>query len=130
MKKKMFYGATHLIFRNAKNLRNRLTPSEMIFWGKLKEMFPSYHFRRQHSISGYVADFYSHKLKLVIEIDGSIHELESVQKNDEEKESYFTSLSLKVIRFTNDEIKHRVDECLDEIQKFIDNNLSIKNSTN
>ena len=113
----MFYGASRIIFQNAKHLRNHVTNAEMIFWARLKECFPLLRFRRQHPMSDYVADFYSHKLKLVIEIDGSIHELEAVQKNDQEKEAHFISLGLTVIRFTNDDIKHRIDACIDEIKK-------------
>ena len=74
MRMKIFYGASDLIFEKAKYLRNHVTPTEMILWGKLKECFPDYHFRRQHPLSNYIADFYSHKLKLLIEVEGRIHE--------------------------------------------------------
>jgi len=119
VKKKMFYGASRIIFQNAKRLRNHVTDAERIFWQKLKEAFPLLHFRRQHPMSEYVADFYCHKLKLVIEIDGSIHELDSVIQRDQEKESYFVSVGLKVLRFTNDDIKHRADACIEEIRKLV-----------
>jgi len=118
MRKKMHHGAIAIIFENAKRLRNNLTPSERIFWKKLKASFPLIRFRRQHPIAEYVADFYCHKLKLVIEIDGSIHELDSVIENDKKKEAYFISIGLKVFRFTNEDIKHRADSCIEEIRKF------------
>ena len=70
----MFYKADPLIFENARELRNKLTPAEQTFWLRLKEQFPDHKFRRQHPISSYIADFYCHKLKLVIEIDGPIHD--------------------------------------------------------
>ena len=76
MKRRMFYKADPLTFQNARELRNKLTPAEQTFWLRLKEQFPEYKFRRQHPISIYIADFYCHKLKLVIEIDGSIHDSE------------------------------------------------------
>ena len=75
MKENMFYGAGHLIFENAKELRNNVTPTEMILWGSLKEYFIDIKFRRQHPISFYIVDIYCHSLKLVIEIDESIHDL-------------------------------------------------------
>ena len=112
----MFYGASDLIFEKAKYLRNRVTPTEMILWGMLKECFPDCHFRRQHPLSNYIADFYSHKLKLVIEVDGSIHELEEVKKNDMEKEAAMKSMGLKVIRFTNEDIKFRIEACIEKIR--------------
>jgi very-short-patch-repair endonuclease len=80
MEKKMFYGAHKIIFGNAKSLRANLTEEETILWRRLKEDIANYKFRRQHSISNYIVDFYCHKLKLVIEIDGSIHYSEGKSK--------------------------------------------------
>jgi cyclase len=119
MRKKMFYGASHLIFQKAKYLRNHVTATEMIFWGKLKECFPCYHFRRQHPLADYIADFYSHKLKLVIELDGSIHDLEKNRKRDEERQAAIESLGLTVIRFTNQEIKQGIESCIEIIKNYI-----------
>ena len=59
---------------------------------------------RQHLILQYIADFYCHKLKLVIEIDGSIHDTEEVKNNDKLREEFLQTLNLKIIRFTNDEV--------------------------
>jgi cyclase len=83
MKREMFYKADPLVFENARKLRNNLTPAEQTFWLRLKEQFPAYKFRRQHPISIYIADFYCHKLKLVIEIDGPIHNSNEAKLNDE-----------------------------------------------
>jgi len=115
----MFYGASHLIFQKAKYLRNHVTQSELIFWAKLKERFPMYHFRRQHPLSSYIADFYCHKLKLVIEVDGIIHELQDVIKNDIDRHAEIESLGLTIIRFTNEDIKLRIESCLQKISEFI-----------
>jgi len=119
MKKKMFYGASHLIFQKAKHLRNHVTPSEMIFWGRLKECFPNYHFRRQHPLSNYIADFYSHKLKLAIELDGSVHDLEENRKKDIERQAAIELLGITVLRFTNEEIKNRIESCMEIITDYI-----------
>ena len=88
MKKRMVYGADRSIFENARSLRNNLTHEELVFGEKLKEHFPRYKFRRQHPISIYIADFYCHSLKLIIEIDGSIHNLEEVKKNDIKRQKH------------------------------------------
>ena len=61
-----------LFFENAKALRNNLTQEELVFWGKIKEYFPEYKFRRQHPVANYIVDVYCHKLKLVTEVDGSV----------------------------------------------------------
>src|SRR6185503_19475996 len=110
VKRGMFYKADPLIFNNARELRKRLTPAEQTFWLRLKEQFPEYKFRRQHPISIYVADFYCHKLRLVIEIDGSIHDSSEAKVNDEKREKDLVHLGLTVIRFTNIQIKNGVED--------------------
>lgn len=104
MKKSMFYESSPIIFANAKKLRNEPTVSEQMFWGLLKQHFPNFRFKRQHPISQYIADFYCHKLKLVIEIDGKIHLCEEVKENDKLREEFLGKLELKIIRFTNNEV--------------------------
>jgi len=70
----MFYGASPLIFERAKELRKRMTETENILWNALRRKNrKGYKFRRQHPMSTYIADFYCHQLKLVIEIDGGYH---------------------------------------------------------
>jgi cyclase len=82
---KMFYDASALLFARAKELRSNMTLSEMLLWRFLKTKPLGYKFRRQHPMSEYVADFFCYKLKLVIEIDGPIHDAEEVKTKDLEK---------------------------------------------
>jgi cyclase len=119
MRENMFYGADPIIFELAKKLRNSVTNEEMILWGILKERFPDLKFRRQHPISNYVADVYCHSQKLVIEIDGSIHHLEEVKRNDEQRQKDLENLGIKVIRFTNKEIKNNLEVVLQKIEQNI-----------
>jgi len=69
----MFMGASNLIFKNAEVLRNNMTAAEMLLWGHLKGNQLGAKFRRQNPLGNYIADFYCHQHKLVIEVDGSIH---------------------------------------------------------
>ena len=115
----MFYKADPLIFDKARELRNKLTPAEQIFWLRLKEQFPEYKFRRQHPISIYIADFYCHKLKLVIEIDGSIHDSEEAKLADKKRQEYLENLNLTVIRFTNEQIRSEVENVIKIISSTI-----------
>jgi cyclase len=103
MGESMFYGSSPIVFANARKLRNELTASEVIFWSLLKQHFSNHKLRRQHPISQYVADFYCHKLKLVIEIDGGIHLSDEVKNNDKLRDEFMRSISLKIVRFTNDD---------------------------
>ena len=113
----MFYGAGPIIFKLAKELRNNVTPTEMILWGKLKECFPNLKFRRQHPISIYIADFYCHSERLIIEIDGSIHELAEVKANDTIRQNDLEALGVKVLRFTTKEITTDLESVLQKIEK-------------
>jgi len=115
MKKGMFYKADPLIFSKARELRNKSTPAEQVFWLRLKEQFPEYKFRRQHPISIYIVDFYCHKLKLVIEIDGSVHDSEEAKLNDEKRQNDLENLNLTVIRFTNNQVKNEIELVIEKI---------------
>ena len=108
-----------MIFERAKKLRNNVTPTEMILWGRLKEYFPNLKFRRQHPVSLYIVDLYCHTEKLVIEIDGSIHDLEEVKISDEIRQKDLEYLGLKVIRFTTNEIKNNLEAVLQTIEKHL-----------
>ena len=115
----MFYKADPLIFSKARELRNKLTLAEQTFWLRIKELFPEYKFRKQHPISIYIADFYCHKLKLVIEIDGPIHNSEEAKLNDEKRQKDLENLNLTVIRFTNEQIKSEIERVIDIISSTI-----------
>jgi len=117
MSENMFYGAGPIIFELAKKLRNNVTHTEMILWGRLKQYFPSLKFRRQHPISLYIADFYCHSEKLIIEIDGSIHQLNEVKENDKIRQEHLENLGLKIIRFTTDDILNNLEATLQIIEK-------------
>ncbi|WAC39685.1 endonuclease domain-containing protein [Pedobacter sp. SL55] len=115
----MFYGASNLIFDNAKRLRNTLTDSEALLWNHLKGKQLGFKFRRQHPIAYYIADFYCHEAKLVIELDGSIHNQPDILQNDIERQKYLERLGLTVLRFTNDELYNNTNKVLEEINKII-----------
>ena len=74
----------------------------------------------------YIANFYCHELKLVIEIDGGIHNREDVKTNDTVRENDLTDFGIKVIRFTNDEIKCTIDKVIEDIKNAIKNIKSIE----
>ena len=125
----MFYKADPLIFSNARQLGSKLTPAEEIFWLRLKELFPKYKFRRQHPISIYIADFYCHKIKLVIEIDGSIHDSEEAKLTDKKRQQALEDLNLTVIRFKNDQVKNEIENVIEMISSTIEKLTTSKESS-
>jgi very-short-patch-repair endonuclease len=98
----------------AKQLRHAMTPSEMILWKQLKaNRLNGLHFRRQQIVHGYFADFYCHQHDLIVEVDGSVHDLQ--QDYDAEREAYLRALGFRIIRFKNDEIKNSLQGVLQRI---------------
>ena len=66
--------ATRKSMRNAKRQRRSMSPPEVKLWALLRRSPAGIGFRRQHPVGPYVADFYCPAAKLVIEIDGQIHD--------------------------------------------------------
>ena len=115
----MHYGATPDIFENAKLLRNNQTPSESKLWKYLSRNQLGFKFRRQHPISTYIADFYCHSLKLVIELDGEYHFSDEQKSLDNSRTRDMEQFGIIVIRFTNDHVSNGIDFVLDSIKQQI-----------
>ncbi len=116
----MFNNASHLIFELAKDLRRNMTDAESLLWNHLKAGVNGLKFRRQHPIGIYIADFYCHKLRLIIEIDGSIHNVKEVKDNDLKRENDLKEWGNTIIRFTNDRVFKSIDSVLDEINTIVE----------
>ena len=123
MKKKMFYGASNLLFEKAKELRENMTHAELVLWEYVRQRPLGFKFRRQHPLGIYVVDFYCHQLKLIIEVDGSVHDLKEVQEADLVRQRQLEIDGLKVIRFTNEEILKTKEVVIERIN-FLINELS------
>ncbi len=62
--------------RKARELRNNMTKAEIILWSRIRsKQINGYKFRRQYPVLDFIADFYCHELKLIIEVDGEVHTL-------------------------------------------------------
>ena len=104
----MFYGASPEIFSKAKALRNNTTQSESRIWLLIKDRYKNFKFRRQHPMGPYIADFYCHKLKLVIELDGKHHFKDTNQiSHDEQRDNDMMKWGVKVLRYPN-KISHEI----------------------
>jgi very-short-patch-repair endonuclease len=113
----MYYNASMLIQERATELRGKSTTAESLLWSKLKNrQLAGLKFRRQHPISQFIADFYCHEIKLVIEVDGSIHENIDYKERDLNKTAELERNEIKVLRFKNEEIINNIDEVLRSIE--------------
>ena len=111
----MHDGATPSVFRNAVRLRSTMTETEVILWEYLKTKPMGFKIRRQHPIAGYILDFYCHKLRLSIEIDGGYHLQKEQIEKDNERSTYLSNIGILEIRFTNEEILNEYETVIKTI---------------
>jgi cyclase len=128
MEKKMFLDASFVIFANAKKLRDNPTNAEATLWTYLKQKQSGYKFRRQHPLSTFIADFYCHELKLIIEVDGGIHKETSVAKYDADRQKYLEDMGISFLRFTNEEVEINISTVIQKIETHIINSPLYKTS--
>ncbi|MBR6548627.1 MAG: endonuclease domain-containing protein [Clostridia bacterium] len=104
---------------NAQTLRKNMTKEERHLWYDfLKECPQTFH--RQKVIGNYIADFYCAKAKLVIEIDGSQHYMEKGKKDDQNRDRYFHTLGLTVVRYSNLEVNQHFDSVCEDILRLLE----------
>lgn len=116
----LFYGASPEIHRRARELRKQMTPAEKFLWAFLKgKSLGGYKFRRQHPIKSYIVDFYCHEIKLVIELDGSIHDHFDNPEYDLGRTFELEEFGLKVIRFRNEEVLDSIGMVLKHISQYL-----------
>ena len=117
--KDMHFGASSFLFKRAEALRKFCTWEEEVIWGYLSGNKLGVKFRRQHPLLFYIADFYCHQLRLVIEIDGSIHNKEDVKVDDAIRQRDIEELGITVLRFSNFQVKNNPEIILEQISKKI-----------
>jgi very-short-patch-repair endonuclease len=114
----MYYGATPDIFKKAKELRRYETEAEKRLWARLcRNQMLSLQFRMQHPINRFIVDFYCVKIKLVIEVDGSIHEIPENKVYDIGRSHILNDFGITVTRFSNVQIIENFEDTINEIEK-------------
>ena len=108
----------------AKELRKNMTPQENHLWYCFLKDYPV-RFQRQKAIKSFIADFYCHKAKLIIEVDGSQHYTEDGRIHDEERTMLLTEFQLEVIRFSNSDIDNNFESVCYEIDKKVSERLGM-----
>ncbi len=110
----------------SRKMRKSPTKAEDIFWQTVRNRkFMGVKFYRQYPIffdnlgkeTFYIADFYSFEQKLVIEIDGRIHNY--TEERDKFRTEIINLLGINVIRFKNDEVINDLDEVLEKLKKYL-----------
>jgi imidazole glycerol-phosphate synthase subunit HisF len=115
-----FFRSSKASFENAKELRCTQTQAEALLWEALRgKQVDGLKFRRQHPVSTFVVDFYSHEAQLIIELDGAIHDQPEVIQRDTMRTNVFKELGLKVIRFRNEEVINDINTVIHKIIRSI-----------
>ena len=101
---------------HARALRKTMTKEEAHLWYQfLCRYKPRFH--RQYVIGNYVADFYCHEAKLVVELDGSQHTDPGKMEYDSKRTEYLNSQGLRVLRFSNLDVLRRFEDVCAEIDR-------------
>jgi very-short-patch-repair endonuclease len=95
-------------------LKTNMTAAEVILWEHLKNKKLGVKFRRQHVIENYIPDFIALSIKLIIEVDGGIHN--KYRKEDATRTKWLNFTGYSVIRFKNEEVENDIEKVLDRIK--------------
>ena len=115
IEKKMFYEASPEIFRRALILRNKMTQAEKLLWEKLRNKQLGVRFKSQHPIGRFIVDFYCHQAKLVVEIDGEIHD--GQKEYDKGRVGEMEEYGIRVLRFRNHEVFEDIEGVVERIRE-------------
>ena len=100
-----------------KELRKNPTLQEEKLWWYLRKNQLGVKFRRQHSIGGYIVDFFCKEKKLILEIDGEVHNTKTAKEYDEVRDKFITSFGYFILRFYNSEVDNSIDVVLTKIKE-------------
>lgn len=108
--------ASNQLFGYAKEMRKKATEAEGLLWSRLKNgKVAGMKFRRQHPIEKYIADFYCHEKKLIIEVDGDIHSQAEQKQIDKVRTDVLKELNVTVVRFRIEEVILNIDSVIAKI---------------
>lgn len=106
--------------RYSRELREHMTDAERRLWVKIRmKQLGGCQFYRQKPVGDYIVDFFCPKAKLVIELDGSQHLSDEMTEYDRVRDEYMSSLGLRVLRFTNNDVMTHIDGVVERITEGI-----------
>ncbi|MCB0450434.1 MAG: leucine--tRNA ligase [Confluentibacter sp.] len=115
---------SHLLLERAKEMRANPTQAEAVLWEQLRNKNLEAKFRQQHLIGDYIVDFVCLDKKLIVEVDGKIHE--NQLDEDAKRTEILENDDYKVIRFSNEEVLGNIDSVLKTIQEALSQRESVK----
>jgi very-short-patch-repair endonuclease len=102
----------------ARQYRLEPTPAEAFLWSRLRfHQIVGIKFRRQHPIDRFIVDFYCHQAKLIIEVDGAVHEYS--KEEDAIRQEFLECMGFKVLRFQNEEVLNDIVRVVRQIEEVV-----------
>jgi leucyl-tRNA synthetase len=99
----------YFTLEQGKRLRKAETPAEKKLWQIVRNKGLGVKFRRQHGIGPFIVDFYCDAHRLVVELDGAVHDSLEARDYDREREKYLRDLGYRILRFRNEEILSNIE---------------------
>jgi leucyl-tRNA synthetase len=116
----IYFGTEIPIIDRANAMRKEMTDAEQALWSKIrKRQLLGCKFRRQHPINQFIADFYCHEKKLVIEVDGGYHNEPTQAEHDQQRTIELEKMGIRVLRFSNEEIKDDIEAVIEKIREYL-----------
>ena len=103
--------------QRARSLRRSMSLPEIMLWQFLRQKPEGIKFRRQHPSGPYVADFYCHEARLVIEVDGEAHGRGDAPQLDARRDQWFAEKGLVVLRIPATEIMRELNNATTAIME-------------
>jgi very-short-patch-repair endonuclease len=98
----------------ARRLRRASTVAERLLWAELRKL--NLNFRRQVPIGRYIADFAQHELRLIIEVDGPVHDEPDVAIKDEHRAAWLTGQGYRILRFRDLDVVNDLAQIVQRIE--------------
>lgn len=107
------------MLRRARELRQSMTPAEVILWKQLRDRrFNRFKFRRQRPIGPFIVDFFCRSALLIVELDGDSHA--GKEDADKQRQDELEKCGYKMLRFWNPEVYDELESVLDTIDYWCD----------
>ena len=112
----------------SQELRRNMTDAEKLLWVKLRmKQLKGLMFSRQKPLGEYIVDFYCHRVKLVIEVDGEQHFSADSIEYDRIRDEFMRGIGLTVLRFTNTDVMNNIEGVVEVIESTISTPSNTKN---
>lgn len=109
------------LYQYGRELRQELTEAEKLLWIELRSRkLNGLKFRRQHPLDKFITDFYCNEKKLVVELDGNVHDEKVNKEYDEARTAMLAELNIIVLRFKNEDVINNMKDVLKKISDAAD----------